>query len=104
MKKLFFALAILFAVEGNAQKLTPEEKKILDLIDKQMPQTLQLLEQLVNINSSTLNIAGVKKNGDILRKEFDKIGFNTEWIPMPDSVKRAGHLVAGVRGKKGKKL
>lgn len=104
MKKLIIALLIPFTIETSAQKLSADEKKIIDLIDKQMPQTLQLLEQLVNINSGTLNIEGVKKNGDILRKEFDKIGFTTEWIAMPDSLKRAGHLVANVKGKKGKKL
>lgn len=104
MKKLIIAFLIPFTIETNAQKLSSDEKKIIDLIDKQMPQTLQLLEQLVNINSGTLNIEGVKKNGDILRKEFDKIGFTTEWIAMPDSLKRAGHLVANVKGKKGKKL
>lgn len=104
MKNIFFVLALLFVAEVNAQKLSAEEKRIIDLIDKQMPQTLQLLEQLVNINSGTLNIEGVKKNGHILRKEFDKIGFTTEWITMPDSLKRAGHLVASVKGKKGKRL
>ena len=69
-----------------------------------MPQTMQLLEQLVNINSGTHNIEGVKNTGLILKKEFDNIGFTTEWITLPDSLKRAGHLVAHTKGKKGKKL
>lgn len=69
-----------------------------------MPQTMQLLESLVNINSGTLHVAGVKKVGDMLAKEFYNIGFTTTWITVPDSLKRAGHLVAFKNGSKGKKL
>lgn len=113
MKKLLLLLIILITLKVSAQKLTAKEKQITSEINKQMPQTMQLLEQLVNINSGTHNIEGVKNVGAILKKEFDKIGFTTEWISLPDSLKRAGHLVASVkarpddrvgRGKKGKKL
>ncbi|MDB5198333.1 MAG: peptidase [Chitinophagaceae bacterium] len=104
MKKILFLLLIPIASNVFAQKLTAEEKKIVDLVNKQMPETIQILEQLVNINSGTLNVEGVKKIGEILRKEFNKIGFTTEWISLPDSLKRAGHLVAHTKGTKGKKL
>ena len=103
MKKIFF-LFLLSATQANAQELTTEEKQIVAEINKQMPQTMQLLEQLVNVNSGTHNIAGVKKVGGMLRKEFDTIGFTTEWIALPDSIHRAGHLVAHTKGKRGKKL
>jgi glutamate carboxypeptidase len=53
-----------------------------------------LLKESVNINSGTLNIAGVKKVGEIFAREFEKANFKTKWIPMPDSLRRAGHLVA----------
>jgi len=113
MKKIFLILFLLFTLKIHAQNLTPEEKQIISEISKQMPQTMQLLEQLVNINSGTHNIEGVKSTGLILKKEFDNIGFTTEWIALPDSLKRAGHLVAHTKarlndavgqGKKGKKL
>ena len=104
MKKLLLLLLILITLKVSAQKLTSEEKQIISGINKQMPQTMQLLEQLVNINSGTHNIEGVIKTGLILKKEFDNIGFTTEWITLPDSLKRAGHLVAHTKGKKGKKL
>ncbi|MGI8582699.1 MAG: M20/M25/M40 family metallo-hydrolase [Chitinophagaceae bacterium] len=104
MKKLSLILFLIFSLKTYAQKLTAEEKQIIAEINKQMPQTLQLLEQSVNINSGTHNIEGVKNVGLILKKEFDKIGFTTEWISLPDSLKRAGHLVASVNGKKGKNL
>ena len=69
-----------------------------------MPQTISLLEKLVNINSGSMNVAGVHASGELVRAELDKLGFATQWITMPDSVKNAGHLVATIKGKKGKKL
>src|SRR4051812_12678639 len=105
MRKLLSLIALaLFLNDTNAQTVSADEKKILETIHKNLPQNLQLLEQMVDINSGTLNQKGVKAAGDVLRTEFDKIRFSTEWISMPDSVKRAGHLVASIKGKKGKKL
>lgn len=103
MKKVLTTLLLLFAFQTFAQ-LSKEEKKIIAHIEKQMPETIQLLEQIVNINSGTLNVEGVKQVGKVLQKEFDKIGFTTEWVSLPDSLKRAGHLVAYRKGSKGKKL
>ena len=65
---------------------------------------MNLLKESVNINSGTFNIKGVKKVGELYGKELEKLGFTVKWIPMPDSLKRAGHLVAYRKGKKGKKL
>ncbi len=62
----------------------------------------QLLETTVDINSGSLNIAGVKKVGSSFAKALQDAGFTTEWIPMPDSINRAGHLVATRKGGKGK--
>ena len=104
MKNFFLIVCLLVSVQLNAQKLSKQEKQIIDEINKGMPQTMYLLEQLVNINSGTHNIEGVKNVGLILKKEFDNIGFTTEWISLPDSIKRAGHLVAHTKGTKGKKL
>jgi glutamate carboxypeptidase len=104
MNKLLIVLLIILSSKINAQSLSSEEKNIINLVNQQMPQTMQLLEQMVNINSGTLNVAGVRKTGAVLRKEFDNIGFTTQWVSLPDSLKRAGHLVASIKGKKGKKL
>ncbi len=106
MKKRILLLLLATSVLEftQAQKLTHEEKRIVHNINKQMPETLQLLEELVNINSGTLNVEGVKKVGEALDKQFKNIGFTTTWITLPDSLKRAGHLVAYKEGSKGKKL
>ena len=76
------------------QKLSTEEQKILAYIDANMPRAIALLKESVNINSGTLNIEGVKKVGALFAKELQSAGLKTEWVAMPDSIKRAGHLVA----------
>lgn len=92
------------SISAFSQKLSAEEKKVLAIIHQSMPETMELLKQLVNINSGSHNIDGVRKAGNLLQKEFEKIGFTTEWVYLPDSLKRAGHLVASRKGTKGKKL
>ena len=95
MRKLILALSIVVSCQLHAQQsLSKQEQKIIDLVNARIPQNLELLKNLVNTNSGTLNISGVKQVGAQLRSEFDKIGFTTEWINLPDSLKRAGHLGA----------
>jgi glutamate carboxypeptidase len=77
--------------------LTAVERTITSSIDKHNSEALALLERLVNINSGTLNLAGVRQVGDVLRAEFDALGFTTRWVDG-SSFKRAGHLVAEHRG------
>ena len=74
--------------------LNKEEQQILAYIDANMPRAIALLKESVNINSGTLNIEGVKKVGALFAKEFEAAGLQTHWVAMPDSIKRAGHLVA----------
>lgn len=96
-------LTIAFVV-AKAQELTPAEKKIIEAVNNNMPETFTLLEKLVNINSGSMNIKGVQQSGELVRAELDKVGFNTQWVAMPDSLKHPGHLVGVINGKKGKKL
>ena len=83
--------------------LSPVEQKIAQAVDANIPETNTLLERLVNINSGTLNPAGVRKVADVLRPEFEALGFEVRWIPM-DEVHRAGHLVAQRKGTRGKRV
>ena len=66
-------------------------------IDKDNTTALALLERSVNINSGTQNFKGVREVGDLFRKEFDALGFKTQWVDGTP-FKRAGHLVAEHRG------
>ena len=104
LKKLLFAAAYLGGHAAQAQQLSATERKLVASVRQRLPQTEKLLERVVNINSGTLNVAGVREVGAVFRKEFDALGFKTEWVAMPASMQRAGHLVAQHPGKKGKKL
>ena len=105
MRKSILLSALSFCLlSASAQKTTDPEKKLIAYIDKHLPDAMTLLKETVNINSGTLNIEGVRKVGEIYKKELEKAGFSCTWVTMPDSMKRAGHLVATRTGKKGKKL
>ena len=69
------------------------EKQLLEIVDKNNKEALELLKKVVNINSGTMNFAGVKKVGDIFLKELDNLGFKTRWIDGT-SFQRSGHLIA----------
>ena len=73
--------------------LSSTERAIAAAVDPRVPEGLVLLERLVNINSGTMNFAGVREVGAILRKELDALGFATRWIDGA-AFNRAGHLVA----------
>jgi glutamate carboxypeptidase len=47
----------------------------------------------VNINSGTMNLAGVRRVGDLFREPFERLGFRTRWAEG-SSFGRAGHLIA----------
>jgi glutamate carboxypeptidase len=105
MKKLLsMAIFLLPFISGYSQSFSKTEKQVLKKIETSMPATIQLLKKSVDINSGTFNTAGIKKVGELYGKELAAIGFTIEWVAMPDSLKRAGHLVAYRKGKKGKKL
>ncbi len=105
MKKLVSTIIlVVFLFSVRAQSLSKIEQQIIKHIETEYNNTLALLKESVNINSGTFNIEGVKKVGAIYGEELKKLGFTVEWVSVPDSIKRAGHLVAYRKGKKGKKL
>lgn len=106
MKKttLLLAFCVLSTITFAQQKLNKDEKKLLELVDKNYQETVALLEEVININSGSLNKEGVRAVGDVFAREFEKIGFETEWVDVPTEVNRAGHFVATRKGSKGKKI
>jgi glutamate carboxypeptidase len=104
MNKVLSIVLLLIGFSLQAQTLTKKEKEILKHIDRNYDQSLLLLEKAVNINSGTFNLTGVREVGKLFDEEFKKIGFETHWIDMPAEMKRAGHLFAEHKGKKGKRL
>lgn len=106
MKKitLILILAVTPIFTFAQQKLNKDEQKLLELIDKNYQETVAILEEVININSGSLNKEGVREVGRVFEREFQKIGFQTEWVELPAEVNRAGHFVATRKGTKGKKL
>jgi glutamate carboxypeptidase len=97
LRKLLLTLLVLPATT-RAQTLSAPERKIVAAVDTRNAQALALLERVVNINSGTMNFAGVRKVGDAFRAELDALGFSTRWVDGA-GFKRAGHLVAERNGR-----
>jgi glutamate carboxypeptidase len=91
------------SVTAMAQTTPNAERAIVSYIDAHNAQALTLLERVVNINSGTHNIAGVRAVGAIFQLEFDRLGFKTTWVDGA-SWGRAGHLVAEHPGRGSKIL
>ena len=95
--------ALVFGIAFPSQLAANAEKSIVESIDAGMPAAVELLKRLVKINSGTMNFAGVKQVAEVLRPEFEALGFRVRWIPM-NEVQRSGHLVAERTGTRGKKV
>lgn len=80
--------------------LSPAERKIGPQVEAGYEPSIMLLEKLVNQNSGSMNLTGVKAVADMLRPEFEALGFVVTWKPM-DAAKRAGHLIVVHKGKAG---
>ena len=78
---------------GATDSLTKVERTIAQQAKARESEAVALLERLVNVNSGTLNLAGVREVGRLLRAEYDALGFTTRWEEGA-SFGRAGHLVA----------
>jgi glutamate carboxypeptidase len=83
------ALTLVAAQRGN----TDRTASILSYIDAHNGEALSLIERIVNINSGTRNLEGVREVGRVLRAELDGLGFQTQWVDGAAWL-RAGHLVA----------
>src|SRR5262249_29625771 len=110
MRKLIsqMMIALLFVVSfctySEAQQLSADEKKIISYVDAHKEDAIALLEKIVNIESPTENLAGVKQVGMVFKEELESIGMTAKWLEMPANMKSAGHLLAETNGTKGKRL
>lgn len=87
----------------SAQSLTPLQQKIIASVNADQKTSEDFLEQIVNINSGTLNPAGVRKVADVLRPKFEALGFTCRFIPM-EEVHRGGHMLCERKGNSGKRV
>lgn len=89
------------ATAQSSPTLTRAEQRVRDAVRASRDDQLRYLQRVVDIPSSTLNLDGVRRVGDLFRRSLDSLGFTTRWIDMPAEMKRAGHLVAEHKGKPG---
>lgn len=73
--------------------LSATERTLVRSVDAHNADALALLIKVVNINSGTMNFAGVRQVGDVFRAQLDSLGFKTRWVDGA-AFHRAGHLVA----------
>jgi glutamate carboxypeptidase len=96
-------LAVLAAGAAHAD-LGRAERAIAKQVAAGEAASEALLHRVVDIESPTENVAGVRAVGEAFAEEFRAIGMETRWVEMPPAMKRAGHLVAETRGTRGKRL
>ncbi|WP_298172248.1 M20/M25/M40 family metallo-hydrolase [Novosphingobium sp.] len=99
---LFAASSLLPVSAFAAPALTAPDKRMVATVEANEARDLALLEKMVNQNSGSRNIAGVKAVAVMVRPEFEALGFTVKWLPM-EQTGRAGHLVATHTGKPGAK-
>ena len=75
----------------DRRRSPPSSASITTAVDSHNAEALALLERIVNINSGTMNFAGVRQVADVLRPQFDALGFTTRWVDGAP-FHRAGHL------------
>jgi glutamate carboxypeptidase len=96
---LIVAVATLLIRPAVAQQaLSPVERQLVAFANASRPEAEALLERAVNLNSGTMNIAGVRRVGELFDTELRALGFRTRWIDGA-AFKRAGHLIAERDGK-----
>jgi len=69
------------------------ERALVKRVQAQQDSSIALLEEIVNINSGTMNFAGVRRVADVLRPRFEALGFTVRW-ENGAAFGRAGHLIA----------
>ena len=97
--RLLLACVLLLSACASAQAQSRSAEKIMaQTVAAEHERSIALLEKLVNQNSGSLNVAGVKVVGDMVRAELEPLGFKVDWIDMSETG-RAGHLIATHKGK-----
>lgn len=102
---LVMTVAAAFATPAMARTnpaLDSVELAMVAQVKAENARGLALLKEAVDINSGTMNFAGVRQVGTVFEREFKELGFQVQWLDGA-AFKRAGHLVAS-RGSSGPKI
>ena len=90
-------LICMFATSATAAT-SSAERALVKRVQRQQDSAIQLLEQVVNINSGTMNFPGVRAVGEVFEPYFEALGFATRWVDGA-AFGRAGHLIAERKGR-----
>lgn len=91
------------AAEQPAPPLSPQEEQIVAAVRAQFGDAVALLERTVNINSGTLNAAGVRRVAEVMQPDFERLGFDVR-LSQVEGAGRGPHLIAERKGSQGQKL
>ena len=100
----FLVFGVLAGTARAQTGLSPIERRIVTAAEAEVPAAITLVERTVNVNSGSLNVAGVRKVGELYRPLLESLGFTVRWAEVPASMKRAGHLVAERKGTRGRRI
>jgi len=103
-RSVFLVVSLFLALSVSADGLSGKEKKIVTKAQAGFDRAMTVLEGSVDIPSASENLEGVKRVADFYAPLFEEIGFETRWVPLPESSGRAGHFVAEHRGTKGPRI
>lgn len=98
---IVLGIASLLPASGAAQRLSTLERRIRASVGAAAADQIAYLQRVVDIPSATLDLAGVRRVGAVFAASLDSLGFTTRWVAVPDSLGRAGHLVATHVGRPG---
>lgn len=90
-------ILLLLIVPLAHAELSDVERAIATAVEQRRAGAEALLEEVVEINSGTLNPEGVRAVGAVFAERFRELGMDVEWIELPPEMNRAGHLVARTR-------
>jgi glutamate carboxypeptidase len=96
-------LLLTLPVASRAQSLSRAEQKMRSYVEQHVAEQVAFLGRVVNVSSGTMNHAGVRAVGEEFARELRTLGFETRWVSLPDSVRRAGHLFAEHKARKPRK-
>lgn len=98
MRLILTALLLLALPAAALAQPTPAEQTMMRTVEAEHDRHIALLERMVNQNSGTLNLEGVRIVGDMVRAELEPLGFEVRWVDMTETG-RAGHLIATHAGR-----
>jgi glutamate carboxypeptidase len=88
---------------AESRPLSAAERRIVERVEARAEEAVALLARTVDINSGTMNPAGVRRVAEAMRPHFEALGFTVRLADMSE-VGRGPHLIAERRGTQGQRL